>query len=340
MATLTYWYDPDVVGGDGDGSSEANAYNSLNAAIADNGQDLTAGGNIANFHGTSSGGSADTVAAAVAGFTTDAGDYITHTVKSGQEAVKTKFDETILRLKVTDPTTACLLIQENYVRWADHQLQFDRSAGDFESIVVINGILGGGSDIRLERCRLGYSGAGANHGINLGDTDINITIDACVIDGIRFNGILGSVDTAGVYNCVISNLTHAGLDIQAGTWDIKNNMIFNTADDIDDDGATAITVQYNYADDDLDTEFTETTNGGPLDSDWDKEMTDPNNGTPFLRNNTLVAGGNAEGGGTDDPGSGVYSTGMDGRAFTSTWSAGVDAKTAAGGIVVLRRRRN
>ena len=52
---------------------------------------------------------------------------------------------------------------------------------------------------------------------------------------------------------------------------------------------------------------------------------------------TLVAGGNCEGGGTDDPGSGLYSNDMDGDAYTSPWSIGVDAKTAAGGASFMQQ---
>jgi hypothetical protein len=130
--------------------------------------------------------------------------------------------------------------------------------------------------------------------------------------------------TAYIYNNVIrGNAGNVdGINVRSGaTATIKNNAIFNLGDDISNSGTA--TVQYNAADDDLDTEFTESTNINPSGSDWANEFVNAAAG-----DFTLLNTGNLYQGGTDVS----LATDMDGDAYHATTpSIGVDEYVAAGG---------
>ena len=320
MALLTWWCDPDVAV-PGDGSSEVNAYASQNTLEAAKQMDLSATPDIGNPHCTSSGGSADDGSSVTnVGWTTSAAGYLLIDTKAGDDAQKTGIDASryVFGRRV--------FINEDYVRFVGMQFSIGISRVYH---INIQGQNTAANDIRIDSCNITSAIAGID-GIQVEDGDAIVRIFDTVVDcpdkAINF---IAAAATAGVFNCVVTGAA-VGIEVATGSSVvIKNNLIMTNTDDINDVDAGS-TIDFNGTDD-----GDGTNSFGPLSGNWANELLDlPNDDM------TLVSGGNAEGGGVDDPGSGLYSTDMDGDSYTSTWSCGVDAKTAAGGIVVLRRRRS
>jgi hypothetical protein len=77
MAEIVRYVDPDVIGGLGNGTSWANAYNSLNAWEAAEQADLVSDGNTHKVWVRNSLGGADTAALTINGWTLGVNNYIT-----------------------------------------------------------------------------------------------------------------------------------------------------------------------------------------------------------------------------------------------------------------------
>ena len=319
MATLTWWVDPDVSGGLGDGSSEANAYASQNAAEAAEQMDLDAANDIGNIHCTSSGGTADTTAVIYTGWTTSSDDYILLDTKSGDEAVKTSWDSNRYRHEITDGTG--IDVRQSHFRISGLQIRAIATTSTSYGVYLNTGIAAG-ADIRIYNSRFSNTGASTNMCIRGVDTDIVLKVWNTIFENASNDGVRLTCSTAEFYNCIVYGCGGAGLEFDVGTCTAKNCALFNnTGSDIQDDVGGS-TIDYNAADDVAARGANGTDHSG---ADWTTEYAGYATG-----NFTLTSGGNCEGGGTDNPGSGLYSTDMDGDAYTSTWSIGVDAKTAAG----------
>jgi hypothetical protein len=314
MAALGHEVDPD---GGGD-------YVSLFALEAAQQQDLTdGGGDTYTATCTSSGGTADTTAVSFIGWTTGAATYIEIKAKAGDEAIKTSLD--VARYRITDTLT----FSEDYGRIEDLQ---SATTNNFNNGIYFTGI-GAANDLRVSNCRVRADVAGTE-GILINDNDATVSIWNTIVEatGNYANSGISVLDgSANIYNCVIYGFQTDGILLNANsdTIVIKNCIIGGNGDDLDDGGAASLTLDYCVADD---ADARGANGAGPSGGAWGNEIA----GSPDY---TLQSGGNCEGGGTDNPGAGLYSTDIDGDAYTSPWSIGVDAKTAAGGIVVLRRRR-
>ncbi len=318
-------------GGDGTTNAESGAqaaYASLNAWEAAEQTDLVSDGNWMHVYcSTGSGTAADTTAVTVYGWTTDATHYILIEAADGDQAVKSGVSATRYRLDVSSDTA--LKIYEHYVRVDGLQI---RTTAATRHAVLLETIFTSSNDVRFSNSRI----YGATYNcFRVGGSALNMTIWNCIVesgglDGIRNDTSGGNVD---VYNSVFYACGDA-LQYDSGTTGtIKNVASFGNADDFDINAGATVTIDYCASDD-----GDGTNSVAALDGDWDKEYVDPASG-----DFTPVAGGNTNDGGVNDPGSGLYSAGMDGVSYvTDSWSIGVVQYVAAGGgsIVVLRRRRN
>ena len=166
-----------------------------------------------------------------------------------------------------------------------------------------------------------HRGIDIGNGVGDGNKIYNTIVFASTEDSNTHWGI-NIDDSTDVYNCVVRGPYDIGIrgsEAVGDTVNVKNCAVFNCTDDISDGGAGTFTIDYNASDDGDGTNAV-----SPSGADWANEYAGYATG-----NFTLTAGGNCEGGGTDDPGSGLYSTDIDGDSYTSTWSIGVDAKTGA-----------
>jgi len=317
MAIIDIYVDPDATGnGDGGGDGAANdptdednwtdAYTSQNAAEAAEAAAFD-GDNLVIYCRSKSGGD-DTTAVNYNGSTfNDADDYMTIKAPSSagdsgdQRADKAGWQAgRYLHTSTID-------LSDDYIRLEDLQ------------IATLNGFaVGASSEIRVSGCRFGGT---ATRALQSGDNELILKMWNCIVDGSYSDGFyFAGCNLAEIYNSIVYGCGGDGYEWDAETGIVKNCAAINNGDDFDIAGGATVTLDHNASDDG---------DGGnavaPSGADWDNEYVDAANG-----DFTLVASGNCEGGGTDNPGSGLYSTDIDGDAYSSTWSIGVDAKAAAG----------
>ena len=323
-AELLYYVNTDS---DGDGDGTTNATTGANCAF-DNLFDfealnlqLATSGDYAKVLCSAPSGTADTTGTTFAGWTTAETEYILIAALSGQEALKTAWDATRYRLEVTDVN--CLTISEDYVRVENLQIRaaFSAAGGKYAINIVT---IAAPSDIRVTGCRLDGDSKQQYGGIVSADADTTLLVANNIIENFLNNGVRIDNGTNLIYNNILYNLGGYGIRDGGGTLAIKNNAIWTTGNDIRGNGTC--TVQYNAADDDLDTEFTETTNIIP--TNWANEFAPSN----F----TLLSGGDCEGAGVG-PGTdaNVPTPDIDGTTRSgATCDIGADEYEAAGGSIV------
>jgi hypothetical protein len=319
-------------GGDGTTNAESGAnaaYASLSAWEAAEQTNLVSDGDWHHVYvSTGSGTAADTSTVNISGWTTGASNYILIEAADGDQAVKTSYDTNRYRLECT---SSCLTISEDYVRVDGVQIKLTISAGDAAAIIAGGGqITQTNSDIRVSNCRVlgDISGTAGGRGIwwneNINGYG-NVSVWNTIVTG--FTGGSGTcagvqtgfVETFDVYNSIVRGCASGFYENNSG---FPFDNIINVASFVNTDDFNSVTGTIDYcASDDGDGTNSVSPSGG----DWDNEYTDSANG-----DFTLVASGNCEGGGTDDPGSGLYSTDMDGDSYSSPWSIGVDAKSGGG----------
>jgi len=246
------------------GSGASGDYASLNAWEAGEQQNLITAEYIHTCTCITTGdNAADTTAFTIDGWTVSSDYYIVIQGGTGHTALKTSFDTSRYRFGVTDGNGIGNFMR--YVRVQNLQLYQTYSANHTASIIYF-AAQAGGSDIRITGCRFKGSGNEQSACISILDSDINECLIANnIIYGERA-GIWITDGCAKIYNNTIYDCQNSGgivLGADSDTIVIKNNAIWNTGDDVDDGGASSITVDYNAADDDLNTEFTETTNIQP-----------------------------------------------------------------------------
>ena len=326
-AELLRYVDPDAVGG-GTGLDWTNAYTSLNAWEAAEQQDLTdGGGDWMHAYVRASGGTADTIATTIVGWTTGAATYILVEAASGDEAVITGYDETRYRLEVTDAT--CLGVSEDYVRLVGLQIKQVYVGTGANGISF--GIGASSDNLRvIAYCRISSS-SNVNTVRAMISTDAtnNFEIYNTIFDTWGNDILNMDADVGVIYNSTFYNSGVAGIEIDSGTWLLKNNIVAATADDFQID-AGSVTIDYNASDDE------DGTNSQKLvaTNNYAAEFVDAPN-----RDFTLVSGSVADDNGTDDPGSGLYSDDIAGTTRVSPWDMGAyELIAAAGGIVIFRRR--
>jgi len=272
-----------------------------------------------------SGAAADTTA------TTINGCANTHrlTIKPtpGDEAAKTGWDTGRYRLSVTDADA--LFIYDDLVTVDNIQIEIVYSSGSGDNCITIDSQTAAG-DVTISRNYVRSNGVNSNRGITVNDADTDIDIMGNIIHGCKSRGILMNTSglTADIYNNIINGAVDL-IELQAGvTAVIKNNALMNNGGGEDIDNAGTATVQYNCADDDLNTIHSETTNVQPLSASWANEFVDASNG-----DYTAKTGGNMEDNGIG-PGSDakVPTPDIDGTTRSgTTCDIGPDEIAAAGG---------
>lgn len=332
MATLNKYVDTDVVGGDGDGSSWANAYSTLNAAEAGLQMDLDAANDIMIIWCRASSGTADTISTRINGWVTSTNDYIQIEAADGDQATKTGLDIARYRLDVV--AAHCLHLSDGHIKLVGLQILPD-STGGTSYAVYVQEVPAGWTYI--DSCRL-TGMAGSDRGIVAFDSDANVIVWNTIIENMGSRGAFcdNSADLK-LYNSVIYNTPNDGVEYQTGTTGtIKNCAIFKNGDDFDIDGGATVTIDYCASDDGDGTNDVAESSGGV---EWPSDFNDAANG-----DFTLLVGSNLKGAGVNDPGGGLYSTDMEGDNYVvDSWSLGADEYVAAGGLsipVAMKHLRN
>lgn len=205
---LDRYVDTDVSGGAGDGTSWANAYSTLNAAVDALAQDLVTAKKIlrVNVRGATN---ADTAYVSTSGYTTSSSYYLWITVDS-EDRHAGVWSNSKYRLVVARNYDAALTGLPNYTRIEGLQI---RNTGTNSRTVTANSILyfhecilrGGpqytvyvtADGSRLVNCIIYGGGDGVRTASNYGITLVNCTIANCTTYGVY----QASNDTCTAINC-------------------------------------------------------------------------------------------------------------------------------------------
>ena len=322
-STVTVYVDPDAAGG-GTGVDWTNAYTDLQTAENAKDGDITAAtgsDEIYVFECRSSGNTAETDKITVLGWTTAAGNYVEFKATSTDKAIITGYSATIWRVEETDDW--CFDIAENFVRITDMQLKSTYSADDLKGCINIGGV-DAANDIRISGCRITNAGAGSYYGIKLNDADGIMKVWNTIVCDVTLQGIfVQNCATVNVYNCITYNCGTDAMKKQGGTtMNAYNCVSFANTDDFD----SLDVVDYCATDDG---DGTNDVAGNEADGTWSTDFVGAGTG-----DFTMLTGSPLKDAGVNDPGSGLYSTGMDGVAYvTDAWCLGVyEFVEAAGGV--------
>lgn len=335
MAQLIRYVNPDASDPTPDGTTEAEAYTSLNACEAAEEQDLDAGNNYMTIRCFSSAGTDDTTRVVFLTWTTSATDYIE--IVGWDFPANGIFDGTKY-VKYHNGTGGAtgLSVQEEYVRVNKIQFVVETSGTTSSNALDVT-LVGASNEFRVSNCIIKagatMTGTGTGIGIRINDTDAIVKIWNCVVYGfisasdptsINFRAVmdLGSA-SCSIFNCTVFG---NNFGIRAGTGialTAKNCAVFNNTDDWN---GNTLTVDYCASDDaDVGTNLQDFTAEA---TDWNAVFTDYANGDVTLKNYTTSPC--AVGKGVDDPGAGLYSDDITGYARASTWDIGAFEYVSAG----------
>jgi hypothetical protein len=306
VAEVVRYVDPDATGS-GDGTSWTDAYTSLSAWEAAEQTDLVADGDWHHVYCRSSGGTADSTAVVIDGWTTGPSNYILIEAASGDEAVKTGIDTSRYRLTAASGNAIENRIDDLTIRG----IQFDCAALGIYASKWQNT----SADVTIDQCYLKTGSAGiTGYGSSV---TINVESSIIVGDAAPNYGIHAQDGTWNIYNCVVYGYDHGLYEGASGpTITIENCALFSNNDDIESANAS---VDYCASDD-----GDGTNSVSPSGSSWANEFEDAANG-----DFTLLTGGNLENGGTTITGG--PSTDIDGDSWDATPSIGADEYVASGG---------
>ncbi len=319
------------------GSGASGDYVSLNALEAAQGQDLTdGGGDTYTATCTTTGdNAADTTAMEFYGWVTGAANYILVEAASTDRASASGWDTNKYRIEVTDPATdAVIRLGEEYVQFDGVQLRVIYSALERDVIKISS--ISALNAIKFSNCyiRGDLNVASNSNGINSTDGNLNLTVWNTIFTDFDGKAIILLGNEIIIYNSIIYNCNSVGLYMRGvSNWTVKNTVVFETSDDFYDDTTGSIIIDYCASDDNDGTNNVAESGGGAA---WPDDFEGAASGDFRLK-----SGSNLVGGGTDDPGSGLYSDDIEGTARGSPWDVGAFEYVApgGGGIVVLRRRR-
>ena len=303
-AEVIRYVDPDSDDG-GDGTTWTLAYDSFFDMEAAEDGGTNSGDDLIVYFRALSGGD-DTTAVVIDGFTYDS---VTFEAASGYEALKTGWQAARYVLDVTDATA--ITISDSNVTLKGLQIYTTYSASASTRYgVYINGVHTG---VNIYNCFIYTDGSGSadKYGIYTNDSP-TVNVWNTVVWNYSWRGIRIDGGTWGIYNSIIYD-SNLGIQILAGsTVTVKNVAVFGNVDDIND--AATSTIDFVASDDGDGTNAV-----APSGADWANEYAGYATG-----DFTLTAGGNCEDGGTDNPGSGLYSTDIEGDSYSTPWSIGVD----------------
>lgn len=335
-AQLIEYVDPDASGA-ANGDTWTDAYTSLNAWEAAEGQDLTdGGGDYMTVYCRSSSGGDDTTPVIINGFTTAAGNYV--------EIIGSDFpsdgvwDDTKYQHHCTNSSSLINInVGDSFVYLRNLQIHLNMTGA---TAAISSAIYFPVDDGWVDSCHIRgtSSGTGSGRAIYTYNGDriwVYNTIMRDFISGADtgFVGIrqyAATDDDFYVYNCVIYNCGRGLSEENRGNMDSKNNAIGSCNDDVYEVGVT-FTMDYMVTDDDHSGDCANyhdfPTNGT---GDWSLDFATP--GTDF---DLLATAANLIDDGVSDPSSGEYSDDIIGTARGASWDIG--AYELAGAPPAARR---
>lgn len=304
-----YYLDTDVIGGLGDGSSWANAFASLSAAIS--GLSLTEDSTL-----YCSGATADTSAVVISGVTN--GYKLTIQAAEGDEALKTGWDTSRYHMSVSSGNSA-ITCNEDYVEIIGLQIEaYDANSQSFYTISAVTTL--------INACRFKGDSNSGNRSIVVNASAADVTVTNCIIENAS-DGLICWNGNLEIYNTIVYASYYDGIEYDSGTGIVKNCAVFSTnTTDFDIDPGATVTLDYNASDD-----GDGTNSISPSGSDWTNEFADPANGDFTLLNtgNLFEAG---VGPSTD---SNVPTTDIDGTTRSgTTCSIGADEYETSGSTLL------
>lgn len=310
-----------------------NDYATLIAWEADKNGDITAGNaEAAELYGSLT--DSANILCQLSGWTSDADSYIALRApvanrRSASDPLRFGQGVSLTSDKATGGRNVIFVdAGAEFTRLEGLELATDASSG---ASPVLNIHLGASvtvGDIRVSDCVVTHLDS-THSGILITETDENtahvIKLWGCVIytcvDGI-VTGNSNSDHIVYIYNCTINGCSDDGIDHNYGTMDCYNTISYNNTSN---DFEGTIGGDYNMSED--------ATAPGANSHDSgtggnDPKFTNTGAGTEDFH---IASDSDAVGEGTDDPGTGLYSTDIDRQNRTSTWDMGADEYVAVGG---------
>lgn len=315
-----------------------NDYATLVLWEADKDGDITAGNaEAAEIYGSYSRSAAGDICL-LAGWTTDADSYIRIAVPSGSR--RNSSDPLRVGQGVTltaNKSTGFQSVIEinagaEFTRIDGLEMIVDADSGAQPVISISLGTSTTVADIKISNCILVQAGADLHDGIYITELDDSTAHVIKIWDTVIYNcddGILstnyGSGHIVYVYNCDVNGCSDDGIVRGYGTVSCYNVISYNNSGD---DFAGTIGGDYNMSED------ATAPGANSLDSGTggnDPKFVNTGAGTEDFK---LQATSDAIDAGTDDPGSSLYSTDIDGVTWTSPWDMGAwQVVAAAAGVV-------
>ncbi len=319
------YVDPDSAEG-GDGTTWTLAYDSLFDWEATEEQDLTdGGGDWMHVYVRASGGTADTTAVDISGWTTGAANYILVEAASTDRASASGYDTNKYRLE-TGASTA-ITLNEDYLRFDGLQISHsDKSADNIRAFynqsgsgyILISNSRGKGNDDPNWYDHFFYS-TFATNAVDIYNCIIYDWGDSNTGEGAIYINTPSGSEIIRVLNNVVYNC-YTGIDRSDGDWTVENNAVFQNNDDFD----VAAGIDYNASDDG-------DGNNPVTPANWANVFENAAGGDFRLKSTDT----DLHDSGTDDPGSGLYSDDIEGTTRVSTWDIGAFEYVApAGGSIV------
>ncbi len=268
MAQDLAYVNVDVVGGDGDGSSLANAYASQSLCVAGEAKDYSTAGNYGTWLLHNTLGGADTTVCSIDGSITGAATYI-EVLPEATYRHQGIYDTSYYHMTQTDGNP--LSIRDNYVRIYNLQVFVTLTAVGVGRGIQAAGGIAAGNDLRIIGNIIKFAAVdrGAGRGIAINDPQAivlvqnNLIIDVIEDVDTTFYGIdITGGTTVNLYNNTIHNC-YVGINQSGGTVTAIGNVIAECTSSF----AGTITYNYNVHDED------DTTNSeAPSGAAWTNEF--------------------------------------------------------------------
>ena len=323
MAIIDVYVWPDAAGG-GTGVDWTNAYTSLSAAIAAETADLVSDGNEIIFNCRSNGGTLDTTAVDVTGYTTGASNIIT---LLNAEAHGGAWNTSVYVLQAANQDV--LIINEEFVTILGLQIELTSINANYQKCFEVGALASGAvTEVGFCICKSANNASYRERAFHVSPRTMHLystlvynvnTGNTSVANSCIYISSTGAV--TNVYNCTFSGGYVNQYDTN-GTMNAVDCIFVNAGLRVSANATHWGSSDYNISD------YVATTGGANDVNSATFTFVDAANG-----NFNLAVGDSsgAKNSGTDDPGSGLYSVDLASVTFTSTWSRGCLEYVAAGG---------